>query len=317
MWSIGVDTGGTFTDLVAINTDGSIKRIKVPSTPSDPASAVFEALSRENFLEESSVDNIVIGTTIATNALLQRKGAKTLFITTKGFEDILFIQRIDRKGLYDLQWVKPKPYVERKHCIGVEERILSDGSILKEITTEELKKLEKVVKEKLNEFDKENLPTIAISLLFSYVNNKNEKKVTDFLISKFPNLDISASYDVAPIWREYERGNTTTMDAYVKPIVSKFSKSLNDGLEEKNFSGRASLMKSNGGQVPLNISAKRPVEMVLSGLASGIISGAYYSKSVGSKKAVTLDMGGTSADVGVVLDGETTFSGLFEVEWGL
>ena len=317
MWSIGVDTGGTFTDLVAINTDGSIKRIKVPSTPSDPASAVFEALSRENFLKESSVDNIVIGTTIATNALLQRKGAKTLFITTKGFEDILFIQRIDRKGLYDLQWVKPKPYVERKHCIGVEERILSDGSVLKEITTEELKKLEKVVKEKLNEFDEENLPTIAISLLFSYVNNENEKKVADYLISKFPNVDISASYDVAPIWREYERGNTTTMDAYVKPIVSKFSKSLNDGLEEKSFSGRASLMKSNGGQVPLNISSKRPVEMVLSGLASGIISGAYYAKAVGSKKAVTLDMGGTSADVGVVLDGETTFSGLFEVEWGL
>ena len=214
MWSIGVDTGGTFTDLVAINTDGDIKRIKVPSTPSDPAGAVFEALSRESFLDEGNVDNIVIGTTIATNALLQRKGAQTLFVTTKGFEDILFIQRIDRKGLYDLQWVKPKPYVERKHCVGVQERILSDGSVFTEITPKELKRVEKDIKEKLKEFDKENLPTIAISLLFSYVNNENEKKVTDYLISKFPNLEISASYDVAPIWREYERGNTTTMDAY-------------------------------------------------------------------------------------------------------
>ena len=317
MWSIGIDTGGTFTDLVGINTEGEIKRVKVPSTPSNPASAVFEALSRESFLEEGNVDNIIVGTTIATNALIQRKGTDTLFITTKGFEDILFIQRIDRKGLYDLQWVKPKPYVERQHCIGVEERVLSDGSIFTEISQEELKRIEKSVKEKLKAFDKENLPTIAISLLFSYVNDENEKKLTEFLSTKFPELDISASYDVAPIWREYERGNTTTMDAYVKPIVSKFAESISKGLEKNKFTGRASLMKSNGGQVPLNISTKRPVEMVLSGLASGIISGAYYAKAVGSNKAVTLDMGGTSADVGVVLDGETTFSGLFEVEWGL
>ena len=317
MWSIGIDTGGTFTDLVAISSRGTIKRVKVASTPDNPAQAVFEALNRGEFLDEGGIENIIIGTTIATNALLQRKGSPTIFLTTKGFEDILFIQRIDRKGLYDLQWVKPKPYVERQYCIGVDERTLSDGSVRKIVDAKELRRIEKVVKNKIKDFTKENPPTLAISLLFSYVNSENEKLVASHLGKQFPELDISVSYDVAPIWREYERGNTTTMDAYVKPIVSNFSNSLEIGLLKKKITGRTSLMKSNGGQVPLKLSTRRPVEMVLSGLASGIISGAYYAKSVNSSKAVTLDMGGTSADVGVILDGETTFSGLFEVEWGL
>ena len=317
MWSIGIDTGGTFTDLVAISSKGTIKRVKVASTPDNPAQAVFEALNRGEFLDEGGIENIIIGTTIATNALIQRKGSPIIFLTTKGFEDILFIQRIDRKGLYDLQWVKPKPYVERKYCIGVNERTLSDGSVRKIVDAKELRRIEKVVKNKIKDFTKENPPTLAISLLFSYVNSENEKLVASHLGKQFPELDISVSYDVAPIWREYERGNTTTMDAYVKPIVSDFSNSLEIGLLKKKITGRTSLMKSNGGQVPLKLSARRPVEMVLSGLASGIISGAYYAKSVNSSKAVTLDMGGTSADVGVILDGETTFSGLFEVEWGL
>ena len=317
MWSIGIDTGGTFTDLVAISSKGTIKRVKVASTPDNPAQAVFEALNRGEFLDEGGIENIIIGTTIATNALIQRKGSPIIFLTTKGFEDILFIQRIDRKGLYDLQWVKPKPYVERKYCIGVDERTLSDGSVRKIVDAKELRRIEKVVKNKIKDFTKENPPTLAISLLFSYVNSENEKLVASHLGKQFPELDISVSYDVAPIWREYERGNTTTMDAYVKPIVSDFSNSLEIGLLKKKITGRTSLMKSNGGQVPLKLSARRPVEMVLSGLASGIISGAYYAKSVNSSKAVTLDMGGTSADVGVILDGETTFSGLFEVEWGL
>ena len=317
MWSIGIDTGGTFTDLVAISSKGTIKRVKVASTPDNPAKAVFEALDRGEFLDEGGIENIIIGTTIATNALIQRKGSPPIFLTTKGFEDILFIQRIDRKGLYDLQWVKPKPYVERRYCIGVDERTLSDGSIHKVVDAKELRRIEKLVKNILKDFSKENPPTLAISLLFSYVNSENEKIVASHLGKKFPELIISVSYDVAPIWREYERGNTTTIDAYVKPIVTNFSNSLEIGLLEKKITGRTSLMKSNGGQVPLKISTKRPVEMVLSGLASGIISGAYYAKSVNSSKAVTLDMGGTSADVGVILDGETTFSGMFEVEWGL
>jgi len=304
MWSIGIDTGGTFTDLVAISSKGTIKRVKVASTPDNPAQAVFEALNRGEFLDEGGIENIIIGTTIATNALIQRKGSPIIFLTTKGFEDILFIQRIDRKGLYDLQWVKPKPYVERKYCIGVNERTLSDGSVRKIVDAKELRRIEKVVKNKIKDFTKENPPTLAISLLFSYVNSENEKLVASHLGKQFPELDISVSYDVAPIWREYERGNTTTMDVEI-------------GLLKKKITGRTSLMKSNGGQVPLKLSARRPVEMVLSGLASGIISGAYYAKSVNSSKAVTLDMGGTSADVGVILDGETTFSGLFEVEWGL
>lgn len=313
-WRIGVDTGGTFTDLVAVGPDGEIRLRKVSSTPARPSDAVFTALERTGLDLAGDVGYFVLGTTIATNAVIQRRGARTLFVTTAGFEDVLHIQRIDRRGLYDLQWVKSRPYSARHDTIGVRERVLADGSVRTAITQGEMTRVLDFVRTALAE---EPSTAVAVSFLFAYVNSTHERALAERLRAEFPGLPLSVSSEVAPIWREYERSSTTVMDAYVKPIVDRFSGALEDGLSGRSMSGWHALMKSNGGQVPIPRAVDRPSEMILSGLAGGMIAGNYWAGSVGSDRAVTLDMGGTSADVGVVVDGQLKFSGLFEVEWGV
>jgi N-methylhydantoinase A len=276
---------------------------------------VFTALERTGLDLGHEIGQLVLGTTIATNAVLQRRGVPTLFITTAGFEDLLYIQRIDRRGQYDLQWVKTAPLVPSHNTIGLVERLLSDGSVTEDLTEAELDRVTAVVAEKLA--GPEPPGAVAISLLFSYVNDVHERRVGERLAERFPDLAISLSSQVAPIWREYERSSTTVIDAFIKPIVVDFCRSLNDGFDERSVSGWRALMKSNGGQVPVLSAGQRPAELVLSGLAGGVIAGHHWCQVLGSDRAVTLDMGGTSADVGVIVDGRLTFSGLFEVEWGL
>ena len=313
-WRIGVDTGGTFTDLVAVGPGGEVRLQKVASTPAEPARATFDALKRSQVDPRGEVDSFIMGTTIATNALIQRRGAPTVLITTAGFEDVLYIQRIDRQGLYDLQWVKAEPYVPRDRVVGVSERILADGSVRTPLTTEELAR---VAEEVCRITADDRAPAVAVSLLFSYVNPAHEQAVATALEGALPGLPVSISSEVAPIWREYERSNTTAMDAYVKPIVSDFAGDLVKELEAVEMGGWHGLLRSNGGHVAIPDATAKPVEIVLSGLAAGMIAGAHFAGAVDTAKAVTLDMGGTSADVGVVVDGELQFSGLFEVEFGL
>ncbi len=312
-WRIGVDTGGTFTDLVAVSSEGDMLRRKVASTPSDPSAAVFESLERTDFSLER-VGYFILGTTIATNAIIQRRGATTILITTAGFEDNLYIQRIDRLGIYDLQWVKVEPYAERKNTIGVRERILSDGTVMTGLTEEET---ERVVAETRLRLQGAVSPAVAVSLLFSYVNPEHEIRLAERLREAFPNTPISVSSEVAPIWREYERTSTVVMDAYVKPIIGEFGRSVSAGLTQRRVGGRQALMKSNGGQVQVLHAGNRPVEMALSGPAGGMIGGAFWADAVGSDRSVTLDMGGTSADVGIVVDGGLRFASQFEVGWGI
>jgi N-methylhydantoinase A len=313
-WRIGVDTGGTFTDLVAVSPAGDVRLRKVSSTPPQPSRAVFDALVRTDLDLARDVDYFVLGTTIATNAVLQRAGARTLFLTTAGFEDILYIQRIDRKGLYDLQWVKAVPYALRHDTIGVAERVVADGSVREPLADAEVERVVALVRERLAQ---DPHLAVAVSFIFAYVNDAHERRIVEALRAALPSVPISASHEVAPIWREYERSSTTVMDAYVKPIVARFAGDLEQGLRERRISGWHALMKSNGGQVPIAHAADRPIEMVLSGLAGGMIAGHHWARATGSDRAVTLDMGGTSADVGVVVDGQLKFSGAFEVEWGV
>ena len=313
-WRVGVDTGGTFTDLVAVGPDGEVRLQKVPSTPAEPARATFDALELSGVDPAGGVDSFIMGTTIATNALIQRRGAPTVLVTTAGFEDVLYIQRIDRQGLYDLQWVKAEPYVPRNRVVGVAERILADGSVRTPIGDDEMAR---VVEEVRRITAGDAKPAVAVSLLFSYVNPAHEQAVRAALSAALAGLPVSISSEVAPIWREYERSNTTVMDAYVKPIVGDFAGDLVRELDRVAMSGWRGLLRSNGGQVAIPDATAKPVEIVLSGLAAGMISGAHFAGAVDTAKAVTLDMGGTSADVGVIVDGELQFSGLFEVEFGL
>ena len=312
---VGIDTGGTFTDLVGIDQDGDeILVAKRPSTPRVPHKGVFDVLQGSGIGPEA-ISFLVLGTTMAINALHQRSGARVLYLTTKGFEDVPFIQRINRRHHYDLTWVKPAPFVQRRDCIGVDERISKDGRVLAPLTESELMRIASVVRSRVAEGP--GPIAIAVNLLFSYAHHEHEQRLGQFLQDEFPDLPVSLSHRVAPVWREYERGTTTLADAYVKHLVAGFAEDVDAGLQERGLKVPVQLMKSNGGQMVAASARDHPVQLLLSGLAGGVIAGRYFGEMVGSRSVVTLDMGGTSTDVGLVVDGEYGFTSEYQVEWGL
>jgi N-methylhydantoinase A len=312
---IGVDTGGTFTDLVAVDeATGAVNTVKVPSTPRQPAAATFEALRRCG-LDPGEIGFFVLGTTIATNCLLERKGQRVVYVTTAGFEDVPYIQRVDRKSLYDLQWVKPTPYVDRPDCIGVRERVLADGSVRIPLEDGEIQR----VVEELRRRDEECEAGIAVAVnfLFAYVEPEHERRLAAAIRHVLPAVPVSVSSELAPIWREYERGNTVIVDAYLGRLIRSFARELDDGLRETGVSCPRFFLKSNGGQVATGAAARQPVNFVLSGLAGGMIAGKHFAEAAGRKDVITLDMGGTSADVGIVVQGTIRTAGQHEFEFGL
>ena len=313
---IGIDTGGTFTDLIAFDdTTNRIITAKRPSTASNPQRAVFDALERSG-ISHSEIDFLVLGTTIATNALHERTGARVLYVTTAGFEDVLFIQRLHRKHHYDLRWIKPAPFCERRDCLGIVERIDKDGNIVTPLADEALARLGQIITERLAEQSGRSV-AIAVNLLFSYANPVHEQRVAEFLTRQFPDVPVSVSHEVAPIWREYERGLTTVVDAYVKPLVDRFVGQVDSELRRRGVTSPWAVMKSNGGNMLAATAESQPVQVLLSGLAGGMIAGKYFGERAGSRNVISLDMGGTSTDVGVVADGEFGYTTEYQVEWGL
>ena len=311
---IGVDTGGTFTDLVALDeTTGERRTVKVPSTPARPVDAVFTALEGVQATPDD-VALFVLGTTIATNCLLQRRGARTLYVTTAGFEDVPFIQRINRVGLYDMHWPKPRPYVRRADCIGVRERVASDGGARVPLEAAEVERVVGLVRDAHAE---DPALAVAVNLLFAYLDPAHERMLADALADALPDVPVSVSSEIAPVWREYERGNTTIVDAYLRRLVGVFADGLEEGLAARGLSCPRFLLKSNGGQIAARAASGQPVQLVLSGLAGGMIAGRHYAAAAGRADALTLDMGGTSADVGVVLGGAIRSAASFEFEFGL
>jgi N-methylhydantoinase A len=312
---IGVDTGGTFTDLIAVDDrDGSERKVKVPSTPRYPSAAVLEGVGRLGIpLDEVSF--FILGTTIATNCLLQRKGQRTLYLTTAGLEDVPFIQRIDRKGLHNLQWAKPAPYVLRRDCFGIGGRLLYDGTELRKLSEHDVGRAIEFVRSR--DAETEGGVSVAINLLFSYVDPRHEQELAEALRRELPEVPVSISSEVAPIWREYERGNTVIVDAYLRRLVGEFAINLQHGLEGLGMRSRCFFLKSNGGQVAADAVARQPVNLILSGLAGGLIAGKHFADATGSPDVFTLDMGGTSADVGVITGGLVRSRAQYEFEWGL
>ena len=307
--ALGIDTGGTFTDLVALGADGSVRVAKAPSTPDAPLGALLSVLDKAA-VPGAAIERIVHGTTVATNTVLQRRGAEVLYVTTAGFEDIPFIQRINRKSEYDLHWLKPRPLVQRRNCLAVAERIDAQGEVLVPLEAAAMEQLAAQVAERSAE-------AIAICLLFSYLNPAHELELGAFLERRFPSIPVSLSHRVAPLWREYERSSTTVADAYLKPLLSGYCRSIGDALEERRVNGPCSLLKSDGGTTGLTQAPERPVDLLLSGLAGGVIGGAHFAREAGFQQAITLDMGGTSCDVGLLLEGEPQFTTDYEIEWGL
>jgi N-methylhydantoinase A len=289
---VGIDTGGTFTDLAFF--DGKhIKTHKVPSTPKNPSQAIAKGLT--DILREEIRDvKIVHGTTVATNALIERKGAKVALITTKGFEDVIEIGRQNRGELYNLFWQPQEPLVKRELRFGVNERTDFRGKVLTVISLTELKKLSSKLKSL-------KIEGIAISFLHSYVNPKNEEKVEKLL--KTFGIPISTSSKILPEFREYERTSTTVANAYLLPKV----KSYMDELSRKLSCCQIYIMHSGGGIISPVQAGEEPVRLLLSGPAGGVVGAFKIAEAMGYKKIITYDMGGTSTDV-ALCDGAIRFT---------
>ena len=315
MYRVGIDTGGTFTDLVAIDEDGRVVVAKHPSTPRAPVDAFMGVIDKSGLARnQGDIERIAHGTTVATNAVIQRQGAPVVLVTTHGFEDVPFIQRINRKSEYDLHWRKPQPLVRRRWCVGARERINARGEPILLLTADAV---EEVVSEIRRISEAEPIEAIAVCLLFAYLNPSHELMLGQKLSAAFPDLPVSLSHAVAPIWREYERASTVLADAYVKPMVSRYCLALERAMPERGISGPCSILRSDGGTMLLANSARRPVDILLSGLAGGIVGGRYWATEAGMPNVITLDMGGTSADVGLIVGGQQRFTTEFELEWGL
>jgi N-methylhydantoinase A len=312
-WLVGVDSGGTFTDLVALEpASGAFRVAKVPSTPEQPVDGVLAVLERPGIT--ASFRRAVHGTTVATNALLERKGARICLLATAGFEDVAFIQRLNRPYAFNLFWKKPKPLVRRRHCIGVRERVDARGEVVEALSPAVVARVVAAVR---GLADAGEIDAVAVCLLFSYLNDSHELALEHALQSALPRLPISLSSRISPLWREYERVSTALADAYVRPLMTGYLGQLSIELEQR-FGGISVLvLKSNGGTASVDSVIPAPVSTLLSGLAGGAVGGAYFAGAVGETRCVTFDMGGTSTDIGLVQDGAVGQLTEYEIEWGL
>ena len=311
MLRVGIDTGGTNTDLVAIDEQGGIVISKRPSTVAAPEIGVLDAFDGSGIAPEE-VRHFVLGTTIATNARLQGTGARVLYLATEGFQDIPLIGSISRPYAYDLSWRKPDPGVLRRDCFGVVERIDYKGGVVTPLTQAEIARVLDQVEEALG-----TGCSIAVNFLFSYRNAEHERALGEALCARFPTVPVSLSHEVAPIWREYHRATTTILAASVRPMLQSFITDLERELSARSLGARLAIMKSNGGQMLSDHAPDRSAEVFLSGLAGGVIGGHYFAAVEGSTNAVTFDMGGTSCDVGVIDGGDYRSVPQIELDWGI
>src|SRR5437868_245571 len=285
---IGVDTGGTFTDFV-FERDGRLELFKLPSTPSDPSLAIREGLSR------ISADRIEVvhGTTVGTNALLQRRGARIALVTTKGFEDVLAIGRQARPELYNLNAVKPPPLVADELRLGISERVVASGEVLEPLDDRDLPRL-------LKKLRQANVEAVAISLLFSFLHPEHEERIASSLAALKVPLSISSC--ILPEYREYERTSTVVINAYLQPLMGRYLKRLaenSQGTKNKAQSTKLNLrvMQSSGGSISAEMAAVEPVRTILSGPSGGVVGALRAAQSAAIQNVITFDMGGTSTDV--------------------
>ena len=300
-FSIAIDIGGTFTDSVIANKKGNVFKVaKTASTPSNPSQGFIKSVTNVLKLADvnpSSVEVVLHGSTVVTNAILENKGAKTALITTKGFRHVLEIGRAEiprESNLYG--WIKPNRPIKPRDIFEVSERIRYDGTIFLPLDISNLNDIVKVLKE-------ENYDAVAISLIHSYANPTHEKQLGRELSKLLPNIEISLSFEVLPIFREYERAMATVINASVQPIVSSYMKELTSELACLKINAPLFIMKSNGGIFTPKEAAKYGVHMALSGPAAGMSGAAYTGSIAGYKNLITIDMGGTSADVALVKGG--------------
>lgn len=317
MKRIGVDVGGTFTDLYFSDDDQRIAIVeKVPSTPHDPSEAVINGIKKlcgKADVTLSEIDQLVHGTTVATNTALTNTGAEVGMITTVGFRDILHIARHKKPYNFSLQQELPwqtKPLIKRRHRLTVNERITApNGDVLVPLDENE-------VREKVQRLKAAGVQAIAVCLLHSYLNPIHEQRIGEIVKEEFPEAYLSLSSQIVPLYREYERFSTTALNAYVGPTVSRYLHRLQKQAESLGYRREILLMQSSGGMVPISEAAKRPVTLMMSGPVGGLIGGVWAAKKSGFNDVITLDIGGTSADIGVAHQGELRMRHLLDTKIG-
>ena len=307
-YKLGVDIGGTFTDFFLVSDAGDAIMHKTLSTPEDSSIGFItgmKELAEKLSIDENefiqSIEAIVHGTTIATNTLLTLQGAKTALITTKGLRDALEMRRGIREEQYNNHYQNVTPLVPRYLRLTVNERIDADGNIVTPVIESELEGIVEKLKS-------ESVESVAVCFMNSYLNVTHEKQVTEYLRNKLKDVYITASYEVLPSIRFYERVSTTVVNAYIGVVVDKYIASLLSKLDALNFKGGFSIMQSNGGVVSPDIVRKIPAVTVLSGPAAAPIAGAFYAEMLGFDNCITMDMGGTSFDASMVVDGQCVTS---------
>jgi len=299
-YRLGIDVGGTFTDLVLFSEEsGAVVVEKVPSVPSDPARGIMDGIAR--ILRAANAPAVAVsyvahGTTVATNTLLQRNGARTALITTRGFRDLLEIARQRRPSLYDLDAPKPRPLVRRKWRREVPERVTADGSVRVPLDPD-------AVDRALAELDLEGIEALAVCFLYSFLRPEHEQLVVERARRRLPAVAVCASSNVSPEFREYERLSTTVANAYLLPRMARYVRAFRSRVAEAGIAAAPYINQSNGGTISVDEAARAPVRTVLSGPSAGVMGAAWLAGRMGIGSLVTFDMGGTSTDVSLVRRG--------------
>lgn len=312
-YRVGVDVGGTFTDIVLLGDDGTIHTKKISSSTGNYAQAIVEGLAevfRETGLGGGAISEIRHGTTVASNAILEHKGARTGLITTEGFRDVLEIRTLRMPRMYDIGWTKPVPLVERYLRKTVKERVTAKGEIEQKLDEREA---ERVVDELLGE----KIDAIAVCLLHSFANPVNELLIKKIITAKAPSLPCSLSCEVLPEIKEYERTSTTVVNAYVTPVVATYLKALRQGLDRAGVPARVLLMQSNGGLTTDAAAIERPIHIIESGPAGGVVGAQALARAKKLPGIITFDMGGTTAKASIVEAGEVTRAQEYAVGAGI
>ena len=307
---LGVDIGGTFTDATLIDeATGEVRICKVSSTPDDPSRGFLEAVERilqEAGLPYTDVGYVVHGTTVATNAIIEGNLSPTAFVTTDGFQDMLEIARQIRPSLYDIHFEKPRPLVPRHRCFGIPERLDAYGDIVVPLDEDALRTTAERLKG-------ENIESLAVCFLHSYVNADHERRAGEIFREALPDVRISLSSDIAPEFREYFRASTTIINAGIQPIVARYLDRIERRLRESGLSAELLIMQSSGGVFTFAAAADKPVYMVESGPAAGVIATSFLGEKLGHKNLISFDMGGTTAKTGLIQDGTPGVTKDYEV----
>src|SRR4249920_2312062 len=312
-YRVGVDIGGTFTDIVLLGSDGTIHTKKISSSVGNYAQAIVDGLSEvfsETGLSGAAIDEIRHGTTVASNAILEHKGARVGLITTKGFRDVLEIRTLRMPKLYDIGWTKPEPLVERYLRKVVDERIDHRGHVERALDPADAERA-------VDALLAEKVEPIAVCLLNSFANPVHEAMLKAVIERKAPRLPRSLSFEVLPEIKEYERTSTTVVNAYVMPIVATYLRALRKGLDDTGTKAPLLLMQSNGGLTTDAAAAERPMNIIESGPAGGVVGAQALARARHLPNVITFDMGGTTAKASIVENGEVTRAAEYSVGAGI